>query len=40
MMKALENKFRFLFEQLKVYGTKEVVDRYVKPVKIYKKRPY
>ena len=40
MMKALEDKFRFLFEQLNVYGTKEVVNKYVKPVKIYKKRPY
>ncbi len=40
MMDALEEKFRFLFEQLNVFGTKEVVDKYVKPVKIYKKRPY
>ncbi|TCK06711.1 class II fructose-bisphosphate aldolase [Phorcysia thermohydrogeniphila] len=40
IMESLEKKFRFLFEQLGVYGTKEVVEKYVKPVKIYKERPY
>ncbi len=40
MMDALEEKFRFLFEQLNVFGTKEIVDKYVKPVKIFKKKPY
>ena len=38
MLEDLEKKFRFLFEQLGVFGTKEVVNKYVKPVKIYKKR--
>ena len=38
MPEDLEKKFRFLFEQLGVFGTKEVVNKYVKPVKIYKKR--
>jgi len=37
MMKALEEKFRFLFEQLNAFGTKEIVEKYVKPVKIYRK---
>lgn len=40
IMESLQKKFRFLFEQLGVYGTKEVVEKYVKPVKIYKERPY
>jgi fructose/tagatose bisphosphate aldolase len=40
IMESLSRKFRFLFEQLGVFGTKEVVEKYVKPVKIYKKRPY
>ncbi|MEO2068377.1 MAG: class II fructose-bisphosphate aldolase [Desulfurobacteriaceae bacterium] len=39
MMKALEEKFRFLFELLNAFGTKEIVEKYVKPVKIYKKKP-
>ncbi len=33
----LEEEFDFLFQQLKVEGTKELVDKYVSPVKI--KRP-
>ena len=40
IMESLQRKFRFLFEQLGVFGTKEVVEKYVKPVKIYRKRPY
>lgn len=40
IMAELEKKFRFLFEQLNVYGTKKYVDKYIKPVKVYKKRPY
>ena len=40
IMAELEKKFRFLFEQLNVYGTKKYVDKYINPVKIYKKRPY
>jgi len=39
MLDALLEKFHFLFDQLGVFGTKEVVNRYVKPVKIYKKKP-
>jgi len=38
-MDSLENKFRFLFEKLGVFGTKQVVDRYIKPVKVPKRRP-
>lgn len=40
IMAELEKKFRFLFEQLNVYGTKKYVDKYIKPVKVYKKKPY
>ena len=40
IMAELEKKFRFLFEQLNVYGTKKYVDKYIEPVKVYKKRPY
>ncbi|RUM43199.1 MAG: aldolase [Desulfurobacterium sp.] len=40
IMESLQRKFRFLFEQLGVFGTKEVVEKYVKPVKIYRKKPY
>ncbi|RUM41677.1 MAG: aldolase [Desulfurobacterium sp.] len=40
IMAELEKKFRFLFEQLNVYGTKKYVDKYIKPVKVSKKRPY
>ncbi|ADU96679.1 ketose-bisphosphate aldolase class-II [Thermovibrio ammonificans HB-1] len=39
MLDALLEKFHFLFDQLGVFDTKEVVNRYVKPVKIYKKQP-
>ena len=39
MMEALKEKFRFLFDQLKVFNTKEVINRYIKPVKIYKPKP-
>ncbi len=40
MMKALYDKFRFLFEQLGVFGTKETVEKSITPVKVYKKRPF
>jgi len=40
MMEALYKKFRFLFEQLGVFGTKEIVEKTITPVKIYKKRPF
>ncbi len=39
MMEALKNKFNFLFEQLNVFNTKDVVNKYIKPVKINKKKP-
>ena len=39
MMKALKEKFHFLFDQLKVFGTKEIVNSYIKPIKIYKPKP-
>jgi hypothetical protein len=31
----LENKFDFLFRKLNVVNTKELVERYVTPVKVY-----
>ncbi len=34
----LEEEFDFLFKQLKMEGTKPLVDKYVKPVKVEKKR--
>jgi len=37
--RKLEEKFEFLFRQLKVDNTKETVDKYVKPVKVNKKAP-
>ena len=40
MLDALEKKFLFLFEQLNVFNTKDIVERYVKPVKVFVKRPY
>jgi len=40
MMKALYDKFRFLFEQLGVFGTKEIVEKTITPVKVYRKRPF
>jgi len=40
MMEALYEKFRFLFEQLGVFGTKEIVEKTITPVKVYKKRPF
>ena len=30
----LEDQFTFLFDQLNVFGTKDVVERYLKPVDI------
>jgi len=35
--RKLEEKFEFLFQQLKVNNTKEIVDKHIKPVKISKK---
>ncbi|RKQ63658.1 fructose/tagatose bisphosphate aldolase [Thermovibrio guaymasensis] len=40
MMKALYEKFRFLFEQLGVFGTKEIVEKSITPVEVYKKRNF
>jgi len=34
IMEALYNKFEFLFNKLNVFNTKELVDKYVKPVKV------
>jgi len=35
---VLEKEFSFLFDQLKIAGTKELVDKYVKVVKVEKKK--
>lgn len=35
---ALEEEFSFLFDQLNIKDTKEIVDRYIKPVVIEKKK--
>ncbi len=40
MLNALEEKFLFLFDQLNVFNTKETVERYIKPVKVFVKKPY
>ncbi|MCD6352738.1 MAG: class II fructose-bisphosphate aldolase [Proteobacteria bacterium] len=37
--KELEDKFDFLFRKLNVVNTKEIVQKYVKPVKVYPKAP-
>ncbi len=34
ILDALEKKFKFLFEKLKVFGTKEYTDKYIKLIKI------
>ncbi len=34
ILEALYNKFEFLFEKLNVFNTKELVEKYVKPVKL------
>ncbi len=34
IMEALYNKFEFLFNKLNVFNTRELVDKYVKPVKV------
>ena len=34
ILEALYNKFEFLFNKLNVFNTKELVDKYVKPVKV------
>ena len=34
IMEALYNKFEFLFNKLNVFNTKNLVDKYVKPVKV------
>ena len=33
---TLERKFRFLFEKLRVGGTRALVDRYVKPPDVFR----
>ncbi|HWL39873.1 MAG TPA: class II fructose-bisphosphate aldolase [Gemmatimonadaceae bacterium] len=40
LSKAYEEKFSFLFTQLAVAGTKETVQRFVKPVEQHKPRPH
>jgi fructose/tagatose bisphosphate aldolase len=39
MMEALRNKFNFLFEQLNVFNTKDIINKDIEPVKINKKKP-
>jgi fructose/tagatose bisphosphate aldolase len=39
IMKELEDKFHLLFEKLKVFNTKDIVDKTVKPVTVGKKLP-
>jgi hypothetical protein len=36
---ALEEKFQFLFEQLGVPGTREIVEAYIKPERVEKEAP-
>jgi hypothetical protein len=38
-MKELSDKFELLFNELKVNGSKELVDKTVKPVVVEKKIP-
>lgn len=40
MLKALYDKFYFLFEQLNVFGTKEVVEKTITKVKVLKEKPF
>jgi fructose-bisphosphate aldolase class II len=40
LAKAYEEKFSFLFTQLAVVNTREVVDRFVKPVEQHKPQPH
>lgn len=37
---VLEEEFTFLFNQLKIKGTRKYVDQYVKPVKVEKKKEF
>jgi len=39
ILKALEAKFRFLFEQLNAYNTKQYTDEFIKLVKVYPEKP-
>ena len=39
MLESLREKFKFLFEQLNVFNTKDIVNRYVKPVVVHKVKP-
>jgi hypothetical protein len=39
LAKAYDAKFRFLFEQLAIGGTKKYVDKYVKPPVQHRKQP-
>ncbi len=40
MLKALYDKFYFLFEQLRVFGTKEIVEKTITKVKVLKEKPF
>ncbi len=40
MLADLRRKFDFLFGQLNVYGTKDIVNKAIKPIKIYPKKPF
>jgi fructose-bisphosphate aldolase, class II len=40
LSRAYEDKFSFLFTQLAVINTREIVDRYVKPVEQHKPQPH
>jgi fructose-bisphosphate aldolase class II len=40
LAKAYEEKFSFLFTQLAVVNTREIVDRFVKPVEQHKPQPH
>ncbi|MEO2083639.1 MAG: class II fructose-bisphosphate aldolase [Desulfurobacteriaceae bacterium] len=39
MMEALRKKFAFLFEQLGAFDTKKYIEKYIKPVKVFKEKP-
>ena len=40
LARAYEEKFSFLFTQLAVTNTREVVDRFVRPVEQHKPQPH
>ncbi len=39
MMEALRKKFSFLFEQLGAFDTRKYIEKYIKPVKVFKEKP-